>query len=104
MKYKYKYNNKKCNTCRIKYKYCKCFLEYTLFNDDLMECKCTCCNNNYQKKIDEKLKEQFFNTYTFSNHDINKFISLLRKDVCSYEYTNDWKKFNEISLSKKENF
>ena len=29
---------------------------------------------SYQKKIDEKVKERFFNTYKFSNHDNNKFI------------------------------
>ena len=28
----------------------------------------------------------FINTYKFSNHDINKFISLLRKGVYPYEY------------------
>ena len=33
-----------------------------------------CCNKNYQHKFDKILKEQFFNTYKFSNHDNNKFI------------------------------
>ena len=28
------------NICRIKYKYCDCFLEYTNFKDDLIEYKC----------------------------------------------------------------
>ena len=45
-----------------------------------------CCNKNYQHKFDEKLKEQFFNTYKFSNHDNNKFILLLQKSVYPYEY------------------
>ena len=40
-----------------------------------MECKCLCCNKNYQQKFDEKLKAQFFNTYKFSKYD-NKFILL----------------------------
>ena len=31
--------------------------------------------------FNEKLKERFFNTYKFSNHDNNKFILLLRKGV-----------------------
>ena len=31
-------------------------------------------------------KKQFVNTYKFSNDDINKLISLLRKDVYRYEY------------------
>ena len=49
-----------CETCRIKYKYCDCFLEYINFKDDLIEYKCLCCNKNYQQKFDEKLKERFF--------------------------------------------
>ena len=28
---------KKCETCRIKYKYCDCFLEYTNFKDDVYD-------------------------------------------------------------------
>ena len=52
-----------------------------MFKDDLIEYKCFCCNKDYQKKFDEKLKEQFFNTYKFSNHDINKFTLLLRRGV-----------------------
>ena len=27
------------------------------FKDDLIECKCLCCNKNYQQKYDGKLKE-----------------------------------------------
>ena len=34
---KFGYNNKKCETCRIKYKYCDCFLKYTSFKDDFIE-------------------------------------------------------------------
>ena len=32
--------DRKCETWRIKYKYCDCFLEYTNFKDDLIEYKC----------------------------------------------------------------
>ena len=60
--------------------------------------------NIYQHKFDEKLKEQFLNTYKFSNHDNNKFILLLWKGVYPFEYIDDWKKFNETSLLKKEEF
>ena len=52
----------------------------------------------------KKLKERFFNTYKFSNHDINKFILLLQKGVYPYEYMDDWEKFNEASLPEKEDF
>ena len=86
---KYEHNNKKCETCRIKYKYCDCFLEYTNFKDDLTECIYLCCNKNYQHKFDEKLKKRFLNTYKYSNHDHNKFILLLQKGVYPYEYMDD---------------
>lgn len=33
---------------------------------------------------------------------INKFISILREDVYSYEYMDNWKKLNETSLRKNE--
>ena len=69
-------DDKNCETCGIKYKCCGCLLEYTNFKDDLIEYKCLCCNKNYQHKFDEKLKERFFNTYKFSNHDSDKFILL----------------------------
>ena len=32
---------------RIRYKYCRYFLEYTNFKDNLIEYKCLCCNKNY---------------------------------------------------------
>ena len=32
------------------------------------------------------LKEQFLNTYKYSNHDDNKFILFLRKGIYCYEY------------------
>ena len=56
---KYGHDDKKYQTCRIKYKYCDCFLQYKNFKDDLIEYKCLCCNKNYQQEFDEKLKEQF---------------------------------------------
>ena len=67
IKCKFTHDDKKCETCRIKSKYCNCFLEYTSFKDDLIEYKCLCCNKNYQHKFDEKLKERFINTHKFSN-------------------------------------
>ena len=58
-KCKYRHDSKKCETCRIKYRYCDCFLEYMNFLDSLIECKNLCCIKNYQQEFDEKLKEQF---------------------------------------------
>ena len=55
-----------------------------------MEYICFCCNKNYQQKFDQKLKNWFFNTYKFSNHNNNKIILLLKKGVYPYEYKDDW--------------
>ena len=40
----------------------------------------------------------------FSSNYINKFTLLLRKGVYPYEYMDDWEKFNETTLPKKEEF
>ena len=77
-------DDKKCETCGIRYKDCNCFLKYKNFKDNSIEYKCLCCNKNYKKKFNEDLKKQFFNTYRFSNHDISKFILLLENGVHPY--------------------
>ena len=74
---KFEHGDKKCETREINYKHCDCFREFKNFKDDLIEQKGLCCNKNYEHKLDEKLKKQFFNTYTFFKHDNNKFILLL---------------------------
>ena len=48
IKYKHEHDDKKCEICGTKFKYCNCFPEYTNFKDDLIECKCLCCNKSYQ--------------------------------------------------------
>ena len=55
----------------------------------------------------ENLKTRFANTNTFSNHDINKFISLLQKGIQIYIPIRiyGWLgKFNETPLPEKEDF
>ena len=56
-KCKFGHDNKKYETCGIKYKDCKCWLEYTNVKDDLIVCRCLYCNKNYRKKVSWKLKE-----------------------------------------------
>ena len=68
------YDNLSEGLDRIK---CKLGLEYANYRYDLIEYKWLVCNKNYQTKFDKKLKERFFNTYKFSNHDNNKFILIL---------------------------
>ena len=104
IKCKFGHDDKKCETCEIKYKYCNYFLEYTNFKNDLKEYKCLCCSKNYQHKFDKKLKERIVNTYKFSNHNSNKFILLLRKGLYPYEYMDDWEKYNETSIPEKDDF
>ena len=40
--------------------------------------------------FNEISKKIFANTYKFSKHDVNKFISLLQKDIKQNEYMDDW--------------
>ena len=56
------------------------------------------CNKSYQRKLNEKLQERFFNTYKFSKIDNNKSILLLRKGVYHCEYMDDYEKFNETPI------
>ena len=60
------------------------------------------CNKDYSNKLNEKLKKWFKSTSKFSNDDINKFILLSKKGVYPYEYIDEWEKFNEATLTKKE--
>ena len=52
-------------------------------------------------KIEWTVKRKIFNAYKLSNHDSNKFISLLQKGVYPYENIDDLEKFNETSWPKK---
>ena len=89
---------------KTKFKDCDCFLECKSVTENLIKNKCLSCNKNYLNKIDKELKKRLKNTFKFSNNDMKKFILLLGKRVYSYEYMDKWEKFNETSLSKKEEF
>ena len=81
-----------------------CFFEYESVTDNFIKYKFLSCNKEYSKRLNEKLKKKFKNTFTFSKNDINQFILLLRKGVYPYEYVDDWEKFNETTLPEKEKF
>ena len=101
IKCKFRHDDKKRG---IKCKYCDCFLEYTNFKDELIEYKCLRCNQNYQHKFDEKLRERFFNTYKFSNNDSNNFILCCKK---VFNLINIWmigKNLMKCHYLKKKNF
>ena len=54
--------------------------------------------------FDKKLTKRFKNTYNFCNGDIDKFMLLLRKGVYTYEYMDDWSRFDEEQLPDKSDF
>ena len=87
---------------KIKCKNCRCFLEYESVKYNLIKYEWLPCNKDYSNKLDEEWTKKFKNTFKISNNDIGKFIFLFRKDVSSYEYMDDWKKFNETTLPEKE--
>ena len=72
-KIKWKFD-KKFETCRIKFKFCDCFLENTNFKDDLIEYKCLCCNKNYQRKKDFLIHIDFLIMISISVFYVSVFI------------------------------
>ena len=90
-------HNNKCSDCN----YC---LDYIKIKNEKLLLKCFNCNSYYKKKFNKDLIKKFKNTYSFCNSDLSKFILLLRKGVCPYEYMDSWEKFNETSLPIKEDF
>ena len=89
---------------KTKCKDCDCFLEFESVKDNLIKYKCTSSDKDYLNKTDDELKKRFNNTFRFSDNDINKSILLLQKGAYPYEYMDEWEKFNETSLPKKEKF
>ena len=90
-------HNDKCIKCKSNLCYMKVMDKKLIF-------RCFDCKKSYRKEINKDLIERFASTYRFCNNDINKFIMLLRKGVCPYEYMDGWDKFNEKSIPSKESF
>ena len=84
-------HNDKCIKCKSNL----CFVN--TMNETLIF-ECVNCKKEYKKDINNKLKERFSNVHEFCNHDMNKFITLLRKGVYPYEYMDEWIKFDGKQL------
>ena len=83
---------------------CKSYLDYMITKDEKLIFRYYSCKKNYKKNFNKELIERFANIYEFCNGDLNKFILLLRKGVYSYEYMDNWERFDETSLPDKESF
>ena len=90
------HNNKcvNCNSC----------LDYIKTKNEKLVLECYNCKQRYRKKFNKELIKRFGSRYSFCNNDLNKLILLLRKGVHPYIYMDNWKRFNETSLSSKESF
>ena len=83
---------------------CESCLDYVKTKNEKLILKCFNCKQYYEKNFNKELIKRFASTYEFCNGNLNKFILLLRKDVYPYEYTDNWERFDEISLINKESF
>ena len=83
---------------------CKSCLDHIKTKNERLILKCFNCEQFYKKKFNKELIKRLASTYEFCNKDLNKFILLLRKGVCPYEYMDNWERFNETSLPNKEYF
>ena len=90
-------HNDKCINCKSNLCFVRVMNETLLF-------KCSDCDKEYEKELNNELIGRFANTYKLCDNDLDKFIMLLRKGVYPYEYIDAWDKFNEKVLPGKESF
>ena len=83
---------------------CKSYLDYIKTKNEKLIFKCFNCKSYYEKDFNKELIKRFASMYEFCNKNLNKFVLLLRKGVYPYEYMDNWERFNETSLPKKESF
>ena len=87
---------------RVKFKDCNGSLEYKSVNNNLINYKYSSYHKNYWKKDWWKFKKVYSKTQLIKlSNGINKYILLLRKGVCPYEFVDNWEKFHETSYQKK---
>ena len=90
-------HNNKCANC-------KSCLDCMRTKNEKLIFKCFNCKQNYEKDFNKELIKRFANTYEFCNKNLINFILLLRKGVYSYEYMDNWGRFDGTSLPNKESF
>ena len=90
-------HNDKCVNCKSNLCFVRTINETLLF-------ECVDCKKEYEKKFNKVLLERFSNTYEFCDNDMDKFLILLRKGVCPYEYMDGWDRFSEKTLPDKDSF
>ena len=78
-------HNNKCSDCRSN-------LDYIKIKNEKLILECYNCKQCYRKKFNKELIKRFASTYSFCNN------------VYSYEYKDNWERFNETSLPSKESF
>ena len=83
---------------------CESCLDYLKTKNEKLIFKCFNCKCYYEKDFNKELIKRFASTYEFGNKDLNKFILLLRKGICPYEYMDNCGRFSETSLPNKESF
>ena len=89
-------HNGKCAKCNSSLKY------ISLSRNGRLLFECFHCKKRYSKKFNKKLTKKFKNTWKFCNGDIDML--LLRKGINTYEYMDDWNRFNEEKLPNKSDF
>ena len=74
--------------------------KYIGFKNNRLEYKCKECRNESAKSV-KGLIRTFPIRYVFCNGSLSKFLLLLRKGVCPYEYMDSWEIFNKTLPPKK---
>ena len=74
--------------------------KYIGFKNNRLEYKCKECSSESPKSV-KGLIRTFPIRYVFCNGSLSKFLLLLRKGVCPYEYMDSWEIFNKTLPPKK---
>ena len=82
---------------------CKSFLDYLVFKDGQLTCRCFECKRNYRKDFNKDLIKTFASICEFSDR-VRKIVLLLRKRIYPYEYMDSLEGFDEKLFPDKKAF